>query len=74
VLLIKCCSDDQIKKSKMKGVCGTCEGGERCIRGFVGKPEAKTHLAGTGRRREDNIKMDFKEIGWGVKLDSSGSG
>jgi hypothetical protein len=30
---------------------------------LVGKPEGKRPL---GRRRwEDNIKMDFREIGWG---------
>jgi hypothetical protein len=30
----------------------------------VGKPEGKRPLGGTRRRFVDNIKMDFKEIGW----------
>jgi hypothetical protein len=31
----------------------------------VGKPEGKRPLGRTRRRWEDNIKMDFREIGWG---------
>jgi hypothetical protein len=30
----------------------------------VGKPEGKT-LLGRCKTREDNIKMDFRAIGWG---------
>jgi hypothetical protein len=30
----------------------------------LGKPERKRPLGRPGRRWEDNIKMDFKEIGW----------
>jgi hypothetical protein len=32
---------------------------------LVGKPEGKRPLGRTGRRWEDNIKMDLREIGWG---------
>jgi hypothetical protein len=32
---------------------------------LVGKPEGKRPLGRTRRRWEDNIKMDFREIGWG---------
>jgi hypothetical protein len=32
---------------------------------LMGKPEGKRPLARSRRRWEDNIKMDFKEIGWG---------
>ena len=32
---------------------------------FVGKPEAKRPLGRQGRRCEDNIKMDLKEVGMG---------
>jgi hypothetical protein len=32
---------------------------------FVGKPEGKRPLGRSKRRREDNIKMDLREIGWG---------
>jgi hypothetical protein len=31
----------------------------------VGKPERKRPLRRRRRRWEDNIKMDFREIGWG---------
>jgi hypothetical protein len=32
---------------------------------LVGKPEGKRPLGRPRRRRIDNIKMDFLEIGWG---------
>jgi hypothetical protein len=38
-------------------------GDENCIKVLVGKPEGKRPLGGTGRRWEDNIKMDLMEIG-----------
>jgi hypothetical protein len=31
----------------------------------VGKPEGKRPLGRTRRRWMDNIKMDFRDIGWG---------
>jgi hypothetical protein len=31
----------------------------------VGKPEGKRPLGRPRRRWEDNIRMDFREIGWG---------
>jgi hypothetical protein len=31
----------------------------------VGKPEGKRTLGRPRRRREDNIKIDFREIKWG---------
>jgi hypothetical protein len=31
----------------------------------VGKPEEKRPLGRYRRRREDNIRMDLREIGWG---------
>jgi hypothetical protein len=45
----------------------------RCIEGagrgmsrvLVGKPEVKRPLGRPGRRWEDNIMMDFKEVGCG---------
>jgi len=39
-------------------------GERRCIyRVLVGKPEGKRTLGRPGRRWEDNIKMDFQEVG-----------
>jgi hypothetical protein len=32
---------------------------------LVGKPEGKRPLGIPRHRREDNIKMDLREIGWG---------
>jgi hypothetical protein len=32
----------------------------------VGKPEGRRPLGRPRRRKEDNIKMDFKEVGWRV--------
>jgi hypothetical protein len=41
--------------------------GERrgVYRVFVGKPEGKRPLGRPRRRREDNIKMDLQEVGYG---------
>jgi hypothetical protein len=50
--------------------------GERrgAYRALVGKPEGRRPLERPRRRREDNIKMDLREVGWGHGLDQSGSG
>jgi hypothetical protein len=32
---------------------------------LVGKPEGKTRLGIPRRRRDDNMKMDLRDIGWG---------
>jgi hypothetical protein len=40
----------------------------------VGKPEGRRPLGRPGRRWEDNIKIDLREVGWGRRLDLSGSG
>jgi hypothetical protein len=41
--------------------------GERrgAYRALVGKPEGRRPLGRPRRRWEDNIKMDFREVGWG---------
>ena len=41
---------------------------------LVGKPEGKRPLGRPRRRCEDNIKMDFEEVGRGWGLDGVGSG
>jgi hypothetical protein len=41
---------------------------------LVGKPEGKRPLGRPGRRWEDGIRMDLREIGLGGGLDSTGSG
>jgi hypothetical protein len=35
-------------------------------RALVGKPEGRKPLGRPRRRWEDNIKMDLREVGWGV--------
>ena len=40
-------------------------GEERCIQGFVGKPEGMRLLGRLRHRWEDNIKMGLQEMGWG---------
>jgi hypothetical protein len=35
------------------------------FRGLVGRPEGGRQVGRTRHRWEDNIKMDFKEVGWG---------
>jgi hypothetical protein len=50
-------------------------GEERKVyRVLVGKPEGKRPLGRPRRRWEDGIRMDLREIGWGCRLDSVGSG
>jgi hypothetical protein len=43
-------------------------------RALVGKPEGRRPLGRPRRRCEDNIKMDSREVGWGLGLDRPGSG
>jgi hypothetical protein len=49
--------------------------GRNVYRVLVGNPEGKRPLERPRRRWEDGIKMDLREIGWGVcGVDSPGSG
>jgi hypothetical protein len=49
------------------GACGTLGRGERKVyRVLVGKPEGKRPLGRPRRRWKDGVKMDLKEIGWGM--------
>ena len=47
----------------MGGACSAYGGEERIIRVLVGKPEGKRPLGRPRRRRENDIKMDLKEVG-----------
>jgi hypothetical protein len=44
-------------------ICGTHREGRGVYRVLVGRPEGKRPPGRPRRRWEDNIKMDFKEIG-----------
>jgi len=50
----------------MGGACSAYGGEERCIEGFGGETEGKRPLGRTRHRWEDNIKMDFQEVGCGA--------
>ena len=41
---------------------------------FAGKRKGRTPLGRSGRRWEDNIKMDLREVGWGHGVHRCGSG
>ena len=61
--------------AEMGRACSMYRGGEeRCIQGFGVKTWGRRTLGRPRRRWEDNIKMDLREVGWGHRLDSSGSG
>jgi len=52
----------------MVGACSTYGEGTGVFRFLVGRSEGKRPLGRPTRRREDNTKMDFQEIGWGLGL------
>jgi hypothetical protein len=58
----------QIKSRRMRwaGHVARVGEGRNVCRVLVGKPEGKRPLERPRRRREDGIKMDLREIGWGV--------
>ena len=49
----------------MGRACSAYGGEERLYRVLVGKPEGKRPLGRPRRRREDNIKMNLQEVGFG---------
>ena len=57
----------------MGGTCGTYGDRRGVYRVYVGKPERMRPLGRPRLRREDNIKMDLQEVGWGHGLDLFGS-
>jgi hypothetical protein len=66
-----CSSPDiirQIKSRRMRwaGHVARMGEGRNVCRVFVGKPEGKRELERPRSRWEDGIKMDLREIGWGV--------
>jgi hypothetical protein len=49
----------------MEGACGAYGEGRGVYRVLVGKPEESILLGKPKRRWEDNIKIDFQEVGCG---------
>jgi hypothetical protein len=66
----------QIKSRKMRWARHVARMGEgrNVYRVLVRKPEGKRPLERPRRRWEDGFKMDLREIGWGCRVDSPGSG
>jgi hypothetical protein len=62
-----------IKSRRMTYARHVARMGERrgAYRVLVGKTERKKPLGRPWRRWEDNIKMNFRELGWGHGLDGS---
>jgi len=59
----------------MGGACSVYRERRGVYKVLVGKPEGKRPLGSTRHRWEDNIKMDFLELGFGgYRLDRAGSG
>jgi hypothetical protein len=50
----------------MGGTCSMDERCEKCIQYFVWKPYGKRPIGRPRHRREDNIRMDIREIEWEV--------
>jgi hypothetical protein len=65
-----------IKSRRVRWAGHVARMGERrgAYRTLVGKPEGRRALERTRSRWEDNIKIDFREVGWGHRLDRCGSG
>jgi hypothetical protein len=64
VLITKYYSGDQIKNNEVGGACSTMGEGIGAYRILVGTPEGRRPLGRPRRRWENNIKMDFQEVGW----------
>jgi hypothetical protein len=53
-------------ENEVGGACGTHVKDRKVSKVLVGKPEGKRPLIRSRRRGEDGIRMDLREIGWGV--------
>jgi hypothetical protein len=58
----------QIKSRRMRWAGHVAHMGEgrKVCRTLVGKPKGKRPLGRLRHRWEDGIRMDFREVGWGV--------
>jgi hypothetical protein len=48
----------------MGGLCSTHGRDEKCMQNLIGEPDRKTPRGRPRCRYEDNIRTDFREIGW----------
>jgi hypothetical protein len=65
VFFAKYDENDQVKDDDMGRTCSTNGERRNAYRILVGKPQGKRQLGRARRRWVENIKMDFREIGWG---------
>jgi hypothetical protein len=56
--------DDRIKEDEMGESCRTNESDDKRIKILVGKLEGKRPLGRLGRRWEDNIRLNLRELDW----------
>jgi hypothetical protein len=63
---MSCPSHHQVKVDAMGRACSTNGEKRNAYRILVGRPEEKRPLGRPRRIREDNIRIDLREIGWGV--------
>ena len=65
-----------IKSRRLRWAGHVARMGERrgAYRVLEGKLEGRRPLERPRRRWEDNIKLDLRQVGWGHRLDFSGSG
>ena len=63
----------EIKKNEMNKACSTYMREDRCLQAFGVENWGKKTAWKTQIEKEDNIKMDLREVGWGHRLDWSGS-
>jgi hypothetical protein len=64
----------EIKKNEMNKACSTYTREDRCLQAFGVETWGKKTTWKAQIEKEDNIKMDLREVGWGHRLDWSGSG
>jgi hypothetical protein len=55
-----------MKANEVGEACGTHGKREKSVQGFRGKTEVKRPLERPRRRWEDGIRMNLREMGWGV--------
>jgi hypothetical protein len=65
-LFTKYYSGKQIEKNEMGGACSMYGEKRGAYRVLMRKPEGRRPLGRSRRTWEDNIKMDLREVGWGM--------
>jgi hypothetical protein len=64
-MFIKYYQGNQFTEDEMGGACRTYGEDEKCVRNFGWEVESRRPLGGPRLTRVDNIKIVFKELGFG---------